>query len=289
MTIDPHLPPGNGGNGNGCQPGAAPGPSSIDVRPNMGTPDVVAVATGTDVQLVGNAVVRVWRKDCSFVDHACSSIVWTLYYQPPGSGFINATSLLVGGPQSNPNSFTAGDPGLYRIVLGCPELALHGTTVAARDINVGPTWRLDSLTTTVWVDNSFAGMTRKRNVEFHAVLVEAPNLQQWLVQVDPIVVSTITVTQQSAGGTFDSASGQLILQDFMGNISGQLGGNQVSGTIDITLSTDGTITPPDGSGSISGTRRGSDGSVTLVGDAPIDGPPGTTHAWIEVSGTLTAV
>lgn len=294
MTIDPQLR-GNGGNGNGgngngngCQPGAAPGPSSIRISPNLGSPDVVAVATGTDVQLVGNAVVRVWRKDCSFVDHPCRSIVWTLYYTPPGGSDTDATSLLLGGPQSNPNSFNAGVPGLFKVVLGCPELALHGFTAAISNIYVGSSLKLDSDTTTIWVQNSFAGMKKEQNVPFHAVLVEAPQPQTVLVHVNPIIVSTITVTQQSANGIFDSSIGLLSLH-FVGNVSGQVGGFQASGTIDITLSTEGTITPPDGSGPISGARRGGDGSVMLVGDAAIVGPPGTTHAWLQVPGTLIAL
>jgi len=288
MTIDPNLPPGNGGNGNGCQPGAAPGPSSIRISPNLGSPDVVAVATGTDVQLVGNAVVRVWRKDCSFVDHPCRSIVWTLYYTSPDGGTIDVTSFLLGGPQSNPNSFNAGVRGLFKVALGCPELALHGWTVATSNIYVGPSLKLDSNATTIWVSNSLAGMKKEQNVPFHAVLVEAPQPQRVLVHVDPIIVSTITVTQQTADGTFDSSIGQLSLH-FVGNVSGQVGGFQASGTIDITLSTEGTITPPDGSGPISGTRRGGDGSMTLVGEAAIVGPPGTTHAWLQVPGTLIAL
>ena len=299
MTIDPQLPRGSGGDGNGgdgnggdgqgCQPGGAPGPSSIKIKPNLGSSDVVAVATGTDVQLTGNAVARVWRKDCSFVDRPCRSIVWTLYYTPPGGGATNATSLLLGGPQSNPNSFNAGVRGLFQAVLGCPELALHGFTVASANIYVGPSWELDSKdTTTIWIHNSLAGMRKEQNRAFRAVFVEAPQPQRVLVQVDPISVSTITVTQQSADGTFDSAIGLLSLH-FVGKVSGQVNGFQVSGTINITLSTEGTITPLGEPSPISGKRRGGDGSVTLVGDAPIDGLPGTTHAWLQVPGTLIAL
>lgn len=289
MNINPDLPPGRpgpGGNGGGCQPGEAAGPSSITVSPNLGSSEQVFVATGTQVQLSGSARVRRWLPDCSFVDHNCRSIQWGLLYQPVGGDTTNVTSILLNSPQSNPNSFVAGVPGRFQAVLGCPELVLQGSTVATKDIFVGTAWKLDG-TATVWVQNTFAGTLNQPDVGVHAVLVTTPSSDQALVQVSPIIVSTIEVSQKSADGTFDSATGVLSLH-LVADVSGQASGFQVKGTIDITLSTDGQITPP-GSGPISGQRRGSDGSVTLVGDAPIVGPTGTTHGWLVVSGSLIAI
>jgi hypothetical protein len=256
----------------------------------LGSSNAVFVATGTHVQLVGHAKVRQWDPDCSFDDYDCRSIVWTLFYQPVNGGVTNVTSVLLRGPQSNPNSFDAGLSGRFRIILGCPELALRGSTVATRNIFVGPCLKLDSVATVVWIQNSLAGLRKWQNVEVHAVLVEAPPTDQVLLHINPITVSKIVVTQQDDGqdGTFDSTSGTLKLH-FIANINGQVSGTPVSGTADIRLSTDENITPPGEPGPISGTRRGGDGSVVLVGNAPVDGLPGTTHAWLQVSGTLTAV
>lgn len=295
MSIDPRLPPilpgGPGGGGGDCQPGEAAGPSSITISPNQTSSGDAFVAEGTLVQLEGNARVRIWRRDCTFSDHQCRSIEWSLFYTPINGATTDVTSILISSPQSNSNSFVAGIPGHYRVVLGCLELALQGSIVAADNIFVGSSLKLNG-SATVWIQISVLGSVNNLNqsgIGIDATLLTSPSSNQVFVQVKPIILSSIAVTQQSADGTFDSTTGILSMH-FVGSVTGQAQGSQINGNIDIVLSTEGSITPPGGNPT-PGKRRGSDGSVSLVGNAPITHLPSIAQgqAWIQINGTLTAV
>jgi hypothetical protein len=289
MNIQPDLPPrpGPGGGGGGCQPGAEGGAASISISPGVETSEGTFVLPGTLVQLNGSATVRLWHPDCSYTDHNCSSLLWrlTYYWDESGSesGSKDATSLLTGGPRANPNSFVADGAGRYEVTLDCLELALTNATVATANIIAEQPIYLIA-TATVWVQNASAETMQVPGVGVRVALATPPNSDAALVQIYPITASTIEISQRSADGILDFTAGLLSLH-LIGNASGQVNGFQVSGTIDVTLSTRGQITPP-GSGPISGAWNDSNGKMLLVGDAPIVGPAGTGHAWFQVSGFL---
>jgi hypothetical protein len=208
-----------------------------------------------------------------------SAIEWELLYQAvttdPNQQPLPITSVLQGGPTAPMNSFHAGLPGIYNVILFSPGVA--GST--GKTIYAGSGSILDG-TARLWVQNQFLG-TRKFEKPIHAVLLIIPN-GQLLARVDPIQVQQSMITEMSGNGFFDSAAGRLDLHLVL-NISGQ-----ISGAIDITISTDKTITPPQ-EASVSGQRREANNHISLVGDAPIVGPTGTTHGWLQVEGQLSAV
>jgi hypothetical protein len=270
--------PGNG-NGGGCKPGVILERLSLDVNPPSDSAGQSFVAVGTHITLFGSAQVRRWFPDCtSRVTGA--PIQWELFYQPVGSQPTDVTSILQGGQSSNMNAFDAGLPGVYNLSLVCPIVA----AVAGRTIYVGSVFNLDG-TAKVWVKNDNPmGDIIKFEEKMHAVLIILPQNGQVLLRMNPIQTQQrVTITQELGEGFFDSTTGRLDLHLVL-NASGQ-----ISGTTDITISTEKTIIPPQDN-SVSGQRRDSSGQIALVGDAPIVGPPYTTHGWIEIDdGKLTPV
>jgi len=179
------------------------------------------------------------------------------------------------------NSFNTGFPGIYNATIVCPVVAAAtGKTIyAGSAFNLGGTAKL-------WVHNDLVGdRTFDGNISVHAVMIVIPGSGQVLARVDPITVSQFVITQMSGGdGFFDSATGRLDLHLIL-NISGP-----ASGTSDVTISTEKTITPLQNTSlQVSGQRRDAGGKLTLVGDAPVIGPTGATHAWLQVNGQLDPV
>jgi hypothetical protein len=175
------------------------------------------------------------------------------------------------------NGFDAGLAGVYNVSLVCPAVA----AATGKTIYAGSAANLDG-SATIWVHNDALGTKKFENVAIHAVLVILPQSGQLLLRLDPIKVQQVTITEESGDGFFDSASGRLDLHLVL-NVSGPF-----SGTIDIVISTEKTITPPQGN-PVRGQRRDTSGHITLVGDAPIVGPPFTTHGWLEIDGNLSPI
>ena len=259
-----------------------PGTTLLELSLRM-EPDTLFVQPGTAVQLSGSATVRHWLGDCTRHDSR-APIEWSLFYQSIDSPVsIPVTSFLVDSPESPVNQFTVGDPGTYDIVLTCPLVA---ATTSQRLI-VGGGAVLDG-TATAWVNNQFLGCKKYETdpngnpISFHAVIITALQGTQSTVSFDPISTPKATITQTRPGtGTFDPSTGTIDLQ-----LHGFVQAVQ-NGTVDITLSTNAKSTTCDNS-SISGSAL-SGSRATLVGDAPVNGPTGTTHCWLAVNANVTTV
>jgi hypothetical protein len=275
-------PVGDGGNGGGggCMPGTVIKDLSLVMNPNT-----LFVTVNTPVQLTGRATVRRWLPDCSTRD-ADSPVQWSLFYQSINSGAsIDVTSILVDGPGPGTAQFSAGLPGIYDVVLVCPQVA---AATSAR-LLVGRGAVIDG-TATAWVNNDLpivGGCGRFPRVggnpiPFHAVIITLPQGTQSAVIFDPIRLPNAVITQTSPGtGSFDLSAGTIEAQI---NAAVQARAN---GTVSMTLSTSGTIVACDNT-SVSGSAI-SGGQAVLVGDAPVDGPPGTTHSWLAVNANVTPV
>jgi hypothetical protein len=273
--VHPNVPKGPGpGDPGGCAPGSQIDSMTLSIQPGADSSGSAFVTTGTHVELSGSATVRRWLADCTSTVHK-SPIGWALSYDPAGGTPTNVTSILLGGPPGS-TSFDAGLPGIYTVTLLCPEVATSTTS----NIFVGSSLKLAG-SGTVWIQNPFVGTSSFHISSFGGVLVATPPGDQVSVHLDPFEAGGAKINPESAGGTFDSVTGLLTL-NFAASISGAL-----SGSITVTLSTETSISPPIGS-AVSGVRRDAEGAVVIVGDAPVVGPPGTTHAWIQISGTLTA-
>lgn len=278
------LLPGPGdGNGNGdgnplhCRPGSALESISLVVTPAGDDTGRTFVPAGTQVALFGSAQIRRWFPDCTSIV-SDGPIQWELFYQAVGSGqSTDITSVLQGGQTAKMTSFNACFPGIYNATLLCPVVsAAKGYTIYA-----GAAFNLSG-TAELWVHNDFVGDTTFNNIAVHVVMIAMPDSGQVLARLDPIKVSQFVITQMSGGdGFLDSETGRLDLHLVL-NISGP-----ANGTCDVVISTEKTITPQqDPSMMTSGQRRDANGMLTLVGDAPVVGPTGTTHAWLKVNGQL---
>jgi hypothetical protein len=270
------LPPMNGGDGGDGGGGCMPGTSLLDLSLVM-NPDTLFVAVGTQVQLSGSATVRHWLPDCNHQDRA-APVVFSLSYQPIGGRTsIDLTSILAD------HHFTVGFAGIYDIFLTCPLVA----AVTSARLFAGPGAVLEG-TATAWVNNPFLGCRKfdtdpsGNPIRFHAVIVTPPQGTQSTVQFDPIRLPNAVITQTSPGtGSFDLSAGTIEAQ-LHGAVQARF-----NGTVDTTLSTGGRTTACDNS-SVSGSAI-SNHQATLVGDAPVDGPPGTTHCWLAVNANVMPV
>jgi len=250
-------------------------------------PNTLFVTVNTPVQLTGRATVRRWLPDCSTHD-ADAPVRWSLSYQSINSvAAIDVTSILVDGPGPGTVHFTAGLPGIYDIVLVCPLVA---AATSAR-LLVGRGAVIDG-TATAWVNNDapliglgcrkFSTDGSGNPIRFHAVIITLPQSTQSAVIFDPIRLPNAVITQTSQGtGSFDPSTGTIEAQIIAAVQA------RVNGTVDMTLSTGGRIVSCDKT-LVSGSAI-SGGQAVLVGDAPVDGPPGTTHSWLAVDASVTPV
>lgn len=282
LTIGPGRPVGggNGGGGGGCMPG-----TTLLSLPLGINPDSSFVGVGTVVHVTGSAKVRRFLPDCTKVD-VKAPIEWRLTYQSPDSPVsIPVTSFFVDGVSSPANEFTAGNPGIYDIVLICP---LVGAATSTR-VNAGRGALLVG-TATAWVSNPILGCRKYDTgpdgnpIPFQALIVTSPHGSQSVVDFDPIRLPKVVVTQTSSGtGDFDPSTGTI---DAQLHASVQAVFN---GTVNMTLSTSGTITPCGGSSEVSG-KAISGGQAVLVGHGQVGGVPfGGAQVWLAVTANVTPI
>jgi hypothetical protein len=274
---------GDGGGGNGGGPGCQPGRVLLSFTMSA-TPAPPAsgsfVPLGTVIELSASAASRLWLPNCTYHDQG-APVEWQLFYQPVGGSPGEIGSRLADDPSSNTNSFVAGQAGTYSVLCSCPAvISAPGVPGAlGQTFYAGTVWSVAG-TLEAWV-TSLKGTSDITGIPVTGVLIQTPDGSAQFT-MNPVAVGASTVSQTSGGGgQFDDNAGALTVSLGLHEAS------DYSGDISITLSTDATITPPDGSAGIPGRRFDANGTGTLVGDAAIAGPPGTTDIWLMIDATLT--
>jgi len=167
---------------------------------------------------------------------------------------------------------------------------LHGELI--REIFVGPAYKLDNGSATIWVQNQFAGVRRFRSpiaMGFGLLPRPCPQESQVFPRLASVAIPGGIVSQTSGDGVTVGAFQQKLDLHFVLQVLLTVQGQLQPGTTDITISTGHKINPPNENTQVQGNGPANDGSVTLVGDADVVGPTGTAHCWVEISGTLTKV